>query len=63
MDVSKHMDKIEGRVVQRHDVDMRGKLALFAPPLPGGPAGTENDEDVIDADFEELLDAEEQAES
>ena len=48
-----HIDKVEGRITQRIGIDTQ--LTLVAPPLPGGPPGSEKDEDIIDGEWEELL--------
>lgn len=50
VDSAKHMDKMEGRIVQKHDVAHQGQLQVVAPPLPGGAPGSEQDDIIQEAE-------------
>lgn len=61
LDAAKHIDRLEGRIIDKHQIEAQKTLTIVAPPLPGGiieaipekPAQLSSESGIIEATFEE----------
>lgn len=54
--VAKQADAVEGRVIQKAQVAHKGELTIVQPPMPGGAPGSEQDANVDQEKFQDIID-------